>query len=54
MALREINVDPLVSTLKQLSRYASPNQMLNIYIAAYPTPVDVNHAPHAGHYIVRP
>ena len=38
--------------LKQMDRHASLNH--NIYIAADPTPVDVDHAAHAGHSIVRP
>ena len=36
-----------MSCLKQLGRYASLNH--NIYIAADPTPVDIDHAAHAGH-----
>ena len=38
--------------LKKLSRYASLNH--NIYIAADPTPGDVEHAAHWGHCIVGP
>ena len=36
----------------QLGRYDLLNN--NIYIVADPTPMDVDHATHAGHYIVRP
>ena len=39
-------------SLKQLGRYASLNT--NIYIIADPTPVDIGHAAHACHCIVRP
>ena len=38
--------------LKQLGRYAS--LIHNIYIAADPTPVDVHHAPHSSHCVMRP
>ena len=44
--------DNLTLKLKQLCRFASPNH--GIYIAADPTPVDVDHAARAYHCIVRP
>ena len=45
MARSVINPSDL-NMLKQPGRFTSLNH--NIYIAAYPTPVDVDHAAHAG------